>query len=122
MAISLRNLSVAQLQRAVAIKEQIEGLESELSRIFGPADTSTPTGLGSGAATSGKRRRTMSAEARAAIGRATKERWAKRRAEKLSNPAAAKLGSGRRSMSPAARKRISSAMKARWAKKRAAKA
>lgn len=84
----LRNLSSAQLRRALAIREKIEALEAELST------------LGLGESTRGKSRsravkswkveddngmkrkskKVMSAAARARIGAAQKARWAKVRA------------------------------------------
>jgi len=71
------NLTVAQLKRAVAIKERIEELESELASVVGrnvaysPARRNQP-----------KRRRKMSAAARAKIAAAARARWAKYRAAK----------------------------------------
>jgi len=44
MANSLRNVSVAQLELAVAIKEKSERLEGELNGIFNQGDVSTTTG------------------------------------------------------------------------------
>ena len=79
----LANLSLKQLKQAVTIREKIEVLEKELSRITGgqPSTTkSTPL-----------RRGKMSAAARAKISAAMKARWAKRRVpRRMSRPAAAK--------------------------------
>jgi DNA polymerase/3'-5' exonuclease PolX len=72
---SLRDLSVAQLKKAAAIKERIEDLEKELTGLLG-----IPEALTLGGAV--RRRRKMSAAARAKISAATKARWAKVRAAK----------------------------------------
>jgi hypothetical protein len=102
------NITVQQLKRAVAIKEQIENLERELSGILGAS--------GSNGATAGSQgRRTMSAAARARIAAAQKRRWAK--TNRATTPAVPKKG--RRRMSAAARAKIAAAAKARWAKAKA---
>jgi len=69
----LAELSVQQLKRAVSIREKIEGLQKELNRITGGQ-----SGTVNQAAPRKKRR--MSAAARARISKAMKARWAKRRA------------------------------------------
>jgi hypothetical protein len=103
-------LTVAQLKRAVAIKERMEELESELASLLG--DLGRASG---GVATRGPRkRRRMSASGRARIAAAARARWAKFNAAK---------GKGRvkrkRTMSPAARAKIAAAARARWAKVKA---
>ena len=108
MVISLRDLSVAQLKKAAAIKERIEALEKELNGLLGTSATTSP-----GKAAGGRRR--MSPAARARLSAAAKARWAKINAGK-GKPAKAK-----RTMSASARKKISEAAKARWAKVRAGK-
>lgn len=105
MAVTLSNISVQHLKRALVIREKIQRLEHELESLLG--------GSGSGSASTnghGGRRR-MSAAARAKIAAAQKLRWAKYRKGS---------GKGRRKMSAAARAKISAAAKARWAKARAA--
>jgi hypothetical protein len=72
---SIINLSVQQLRRAAAIKEQIQSLENELRRIFG--SSTTPV-----AVAAPKKRRKMSAAGRARISAAAKARWAKVKAAK----------------------------------------
>jgi len=83
--------SVDQLKRAIAVKEQIQRLESELANILGNTTSAPPakrkyTKKGTvSAAPSGeadeqsdpKAKRTMSAEGRARIIAAQKARWAK---------------------------------------------
>ena len=67
MNASLVNLSVAQLRRAAALKEQIEKLEKELTGLVGvAAPVAAP-----------KKKRKMSAAARARISAFQKARWAK---------------------------------------------
>src|SRR5687768_16910491 len=105
-------LTVAELKRAVAIKERIEELESELASLLGDSGRSS---LGAVARGPGKRRK-MSAVGRARIAAAARARWAKFNAGK-GKPA----GKRRRTMSPAARAKIAAAARARWAKVRAAK-
>ena len=68
------NLTVSQLKRAVAIKERIEELERELQSVVG---------RGAGSSFAGRRkRRKMSAAARAKIAAAARARWARYRAGK----------------------------------------
>jgi hypothetical protein len=100
MTNSLTNLTIAQLERAIAVKERIETLEQELASVLGAAP----------------KKRTMSASARARIAAAQRARWAKVHG-KTAGQSSAKP---RRKMSAAARKRLSRLVKARWAKAHAA--
>jgi hypothetical protein len=109
---NLSEVSVAQLERALAIKKQIDSLENELVRVLGNS-AATPS------ATSGKRKGTMSAAGRAKISAAAKARWAKFHASKGTSAATKPVK--KRTMSAAARAKISAAVKARWAKVKAAK-
>jgi hypothetical protein len=97
---NLSALTVKQLERAVAIKRQIEALQAELEGIVGNDSASTPAKKGRkpkqnvetktepsasiGASKEGKapaispkKRRKMSKEGRAKIAEAAKARWAK---------------------------------------------
>ena len=80
----LANLSLQQLKHAVTIREQIQSLESELSRVIGgrsPGAKKAPP----------PRKGKMSAAARAKISAAMKARWAKRKGKKrVSRPTATK--------------------------------
>ena len=118
MDIQLSSLSVAELKRAIAIKEQIESLEKQLTSVLG-GKASTPS-VGS----TPKKKRTMSAAARARIAAAQRARWAKQKQSKAAPrkaAAAAKAApKAKRKLSPAARARIAKLTKARWAKARAA--
>jgi hypothetical protein len=100
----LSSLSVAQLRKAVAIKEQIESLEAQLALIT--EDSSTPL-------ITGKKRRRMSAAGRARIAAAARARWAKIKSQ-------TKFPRKKRKVSAAARLRLSAAAKARWKKAKAA--
>jgi hypothetical protein len=73
----LAEISLQQLKQAVAIREKIETLEKELSRIIGEQ----PSTAKPGPPTPKRKRRKMSAAARAKISAAAKARWAKVRAK-----------------------------------------
>ena len=74
------NLSADQLRRAANIKDKIDGLQSELNRLLG---TEVSNGRSSLVATNGRRKkRKMSAAAKAKIAAAQRARWAKVRAGK----------------------------------------
>ena len=113
---SLINLTPAQLRHAADLKEKIESLQHELSRLHGSTD-----GAVSAAAPGKRGKRKISAAGIARIRAAQKLRWSK--VKGASAPAAKKTGKrGPRKMSAAARAKIAAAQKARWAKVRAAKA
>ena len=97
----LNSLSVAQLREAVAIKEQIEQLETQLASIFG--ETTMPE-------VAGKKRRRMSAAGKANMAAAARARWAKIKGTQTTPT----------KMSAEGRARISAAAKARWKKAKAA--
>jgi hypothetical protein len=101
----LNSLSVAQLREVVAIKEQIEQLETQLASIFGKT---TITEVAS------KKRRRMSAAGRARMAAAARARWAKIK-DTQATPT-----KKRRKMSAEGRARISAAARARWKKAKAA--
>ena len=80
---SLANISLQQLKQAVTIREKIESLERELSRMIG--------GFPGVKKAAPPRKGKMSAAARAKISAAMKARWAKRKGKKrMSSAAAAK--------------------------------
>src|ERR1043166_286694 len=70
----LTKLSVKELKQAVAIRERIDGLVRDLDRITGLQAAPVRNG-----APRRKKKRRMSAAARAKISAAAKARWAKRR-------------------------------------------
>ena len=98
--------SLAQLQRAITISEQIEALQSQLASIFGGT---SPAALTPAKARKGKR--TVSPEARAKMAAAQRARWAKRNAGAAP---AAKVKKPRRGITPEGRAKLAAAMKARW--------
>jgi hypothetical protein len=103
MSINSTTISVQQLKRAIAVREQIETLEHELAAILGETPATPTAGHGG--------RRKMSAAARAKIGAAQRARWAKQKGLVVKP---------RRKMSAAARAKIAAAARARWAKAKAA--
>ena len=107
----ISDLTSADLRRAADIKEQLDQLQQELAGILG-GEVPSPAAPGGR-----KKKRTMSAAARALIGAAQRARWAKlKRAAK----SAAKPKKKKFTMSAAAKAAISRAAKARWAKIKAA--
>ena len=124
MTNSLSALSLDQLKQAIALKEQIAALESQLTDIFGgtaetPAiSTSPPRGRGRPPGKGG-----MSVEGRARIASAQKARWAKFRAAegRESSPAfpSSRRPHGKgRVFTPEHRAKLAAAQKARFAKLR----
>ena len=109
---NLIDLTVTQLKRAAAIKEQVEKLNKELAGIVG---TQTKSRTASGA------HRTMGAAVRKKIAAAQKARWAKiHGARPATASAKAALRAKKKTMSPAARAKLSAKLKAFWAAKKKA--
>jgi hypothetical protein len=109
---NLQNLTVGQLRKVVAIKEQIERLEAKLGVMA--------NGYGAALAAGGrapKAKRHMSRAARARIAAAQRARWAKVKqgGKGKSKPA----GKAKRKVSAATRARLAAVAKARWAKVKA---
>ncbi len=104
---TISSLTTDQLRRVLAIKEQIERLNSELALIAGGAELPSPTKAKSGG---------MSAGGKARIAAAQRARWAKMKGN--ASAKATKKKDGR--SSPEARAKIAAAARARWAKVRAA--
>ena len=113
MQISPNSISVAQLKRAITIKEEIETLEKELASVLDAAPA-VPTGP----AVAPRKKRRMSAAGRAKIAAAQKARWAN--LKKANPPAVKPAPRKKRQLSPEGRAKIIAATKARWAKIRAA--
>ena len=113
---SLSDLSVADLRRVIALKEQIESLERQLEAIA--ENTGGDAGTAEAAAPAKRAKRRLSPAHRRklikTLARARKVRWAKA----TGTGAAPK----KRRMSAAGRAAISAAARARWARLRAAKA
>ncbi len=115
-------LTVAQLERAVAIKKQIEALEQELESLEGTSPAFTGTRTPTLSPKLGRKKRTVSPESRARIAAAQKARWAKVNGTAAPEAAVAEEPKKKRKMSRAGKARIAAAAKARWAKIRAEKA
>jgi hypothetical protein len=111
-AMNLHDLTVSQLKRAAAIKEQIEALNKELGGLLGmPAKTGAVT----------KKKRTMSASVKKKIAAAQKARWASVQGAKPSARAAAPAAKAKKKqVSQATRAKLRAKLKAFWAAKRAA--
>lgn len=103
----MTNLSAGQLRHAADLQDRIESLKSELAGLLDIAEAAD------GAP---RKRRKMSAAARARIAAAQRARWAKQRGEKPAKAAT----KPKRKMSAAGRARIAAAARARWAKAKAA--
>jgi hypothetical protein len=106
----IRDLTVNQLKRAAAIKEQIEGLTKQLRSILGTSSTS----VGGSA-----RKRTMTASAKRKIAAAQRARWLRRARStvRIKPTSTAK----KKTFSRATRAKLSAKLKAYWAAKRAGK-
>jgi hypothetical protein len=118
---SLANLSLSDLKNAIALREEIDALQAELSSILSGAGAtkvmSAPAVTGAPVVSRGRGgRRGISAAGRAAIAAAQRARWARAKGMKQAVPKLA----GRRKMSAATRKAMAAAAKARWAKAKAA--
>jgi hypothetical protein len=105
---NIQSLTVEQLRKVVAIKEVIERLEAQLASIAGDGALA--------AAPFKRRRRKMSALAKARMGAAQRARWAAIRGDKT---APEKKARKRRRFSAATRAKLAASAKARWAKVKA---
>ncbi len=109
----LLDLTVTQLKRAAAIKEQIENLNKELRSILRASAKSGDAP---------KKKRTMSASVKKKIAAAQKARWANlRRAKSAALPVKPPATAKKKTMSPADRAKLSAKLKAYWAAKKAGK-
>jgi NAD(P)H-hydrate repair Nnr-like enzyme with NAD(P)H-hydrate epimerase domain len=110
---NLFDLTITQLKRAAAIKEQIEALNKELRAIL-----SAPAPSGAAPKTSGA----MSAAVKKKIAATQKARWANlRRAKAAALPVKPAATAKKNTMSPAERAKRSAKLKAFWAAKKAGK-
>jgi predicted nucleic acid-binding Zn-ribbon protein len=110
---NLFDLTINQLKRATAIKEQIEDLNKELRGILGasPNTRAAP-----------KKKRTMTAAMKKQLAAARKARWANlRRANPATQSVKPSARAKKKTMSPAARAKLSAKLKAYWAAKKAGK-
>lgn len=134
------DLSVKQLEEAVAVRRQIDQLQSRLSSLLGrsggASSSASASSMASSAPSSGgpKRRRRggLSAAGRERIAAAARARWARAKAAagnsgaqstKAKSAPGRKAGAGRKKgsgISAAGRRKLSQMMKARWAARRKA--
>ncbi len=111
---NISDLSANQLRQAAAIKEQIEKLQDELTRILGMVAPSAPAvAPATAVAPAVPQKRAVSAATRAKIAAAQRQRWA------VKQPATtAQQPKGKRKMSAATKALLSAKQKAYWAKKK----
>lgn len=107
------DLTIPQLKRAAAIKEQIERLNRDLRAILGgPAASRTAS----------KKKRTMSASVKKKIAAAQKARWANfRRAKPAARSAKPAATAKKKIVSRATRAKLAARLNAYWAAKKAGK-
>src|SRR3990170_5139477 len=112
-AMNLHDLTVNQLKRAAAIKEQIEALNKELRTILGTPAISRAAP---------KKKRTMSASVKRKIAAAQKARWVNlRRANPATQLVKPAVKAGKKTVSRATKAKLSAKLKAYWAAKKAGK-
>src|SRR6266542_3605398 len=105
------DLTVNQLKRAAAIKEQIENLNKELRGILGaPATTRTAR----------KKKRTMTAAMKKQLAAARKARWANLRRANPATPVKRAPKAKKKTVSSATKAKLSAKLKAYWAAKKKA--
>lgn len=110
---NIQDLTVNQLKRAAAIKEQIEALNKELRRILG-----APTSSGVASTTN----RSMSAAVKKKIAASQKARWVNLRRTKAPTRSVKPAGkTKKKAMSRATRMKLAAKLRAYWAAKKAAK-
>jgi hypothetical protein len=102
---NITDLTTGQLNSIIALKEQIEELQSRIDSIAAGGDFPIPV-------IATKRRRRMSRGGKARIVAAVKARWAKYNKKAKSKPAK----KGKRRLSAAGRAAIIAGTKARWAR------
>ena len=107
------DLTVNQLKRAAAIKEQIDDLNKELRGILGESTKSRAIP---------NKKRTMSAAIKKKIAAAQRARWASlRRANPATRSVKPAAKAKKKAFSSATRAKLSAKLKAYWAAKRAGK-
>lgn len=110
---NIQDVTITQLKRATAIKEQIDKLNKELASILGMQ-------ANNGAAM--KNHRTMDPVVKRKIAASQRARWAKIRGAKPATRSAKPASvAKKKTMSPAVKAKLSAKLKAIWAAKKAAK-
>jgi hypothetical protein len=112
---NLQNLTVEQLRRVVAIKVKIERLEAKLAKVGGGRGPGRPRA--DAAAPVVRRRRKMSAAAKARIAAAQRARWAKVKGREA---APATVVKKKRKVDAATKAKLAAIARARWARVKAA--
>jgi phage protein D len=116
---NIANLTTTQLNQIIAIKEQIEALQSQIDSIAADGGE-VPTPPAQEPPATSKRKYRMTAAHRRklvkALARARSIRWAKFKAQSSASEPAKKKD---RRSSPAVRAKLAAAARARWAKVRA---
>jgi len=111
------DISTQDLERAVAIRRQIDSLEKQLASLFGNRSGGGAAAARAPRAPSGRSKR-FSAATRAKLAAAARARWARIRAGK--SAAAPLKKKKKRGLTAEGRRRLSQLMKARWAARRRA--
>ena len=106
------DLTITQLKRAAAIKEQIEALNKELRSLLGVS--AKPRKVP-------KKKRTMSASVKRKIAAAQKARWANLRRAKPETRSVKPAAKAKKKVSPATKAKLSAKLKAYWTAKKAGK-
>jgi hypothetical protein len=109
----LKDLTTGQIQRIIAVKEQIEVLKGQIDSIAAGGGDGTGISTPFSEAKPPKKRR-MSRAGRAAIAAAARARWAKYRGNRSAK--AEKPAKKRREVSAAVKAKLASIARARWAK------
>jgi hypothetical protein len=124
MSTSLLDLPVATIEKALAIRKEIEALQTSLHSILGGVKESvTPTSPAVITKKADGRKGKRSPAARARMAAAQKARWAKKNGASTKAAPVEAVVSGakkKRFVSPEARAKMAAAQKARWAKKNGA--
>jgi hypothetical protein len=106
------------------LRQEVSRIEQAIAALVGlssqPARRGRPPKVTARVEAGGRKRRTMSASARAKIAAAQRARWAKQKGQAVPKKVAPaqKKTAGRKPMSAAMRKKLSAMMKARWAARR----
>jgi hypothetical protein len=123
--VRLMQLTLRNLEQAVALRRQIDSLEKRFAALIGGGSAQSGTGAARNSGTGSTRSRgggsrNVSAATRAKLAAAARARWARERGGKSAAPARGgkKKGGG---LTAAGRRRLSQLMKARWAARRRGK-
>lgn len=124
----LSKMTMAQLQRALELKQEIESLETQLSALVGaapsaasrPAPARVPAPPAARPASPGSGRYVRTPEDRARMSAILKAKWAQRRKAQAAATPAKESFAARHKLSNASRAKVLAAISARWARTRLA--